>query len=323
MRKTFFNERTKAEIKAKNPVQKKLSELEPSSEYLILPSQKLVPINYESSRKFMKHGIEVKPRRYSTIEEAVVIGKTPVQLRERAFNEIQDYHFCGYSFMPISRDKRKRKVALIECLEGARLFAYSRQVPGTNIIIKPYDDSKKVRTEGAEIVCNVPSRTEGESRIQFKLMSVPIIDCPEKYLVSQNLGSDHSCGSKRFNIRYKYAEDKESSGIVNICAHEIAGYLEIIDFYLNQEKNVIPLQMSQFAIPTQFTVENYLNMCNNVLIEDKLIKSKDHLRKPNSAEKEIMLWGLVKRYGHDKTFYARNDRDGLVQKYDWSIPGGK
>lgn len=317
VKKNFFREDTIGEIKSKNKV--KINSLYDilnlkQNEYTIISS--FIPKNYQNSRKFMKHGQEVKPIRYYGLEHALKIGKTPVQLREEAFNQIKNYEFCGYSFMPLGKDKRKRKVSLIECLEGARIFAYSHQKKAP-IVIRSYADAKRVKKEGGEVVAKVPSRTKGERKIQIKLTSVPFKDSLEKYAISLNIGSDHSCPSKRFNIRHKYINDKESSGIVNICAHDIAVYLELIQQEWDKNKNMIPVQMCQFAIPTKETVDYYLKLENNVLIYDKNLKNKNQLRKPNRAEKEIGLWALVKFLGYDKTFYSKKSRDGDVADYQW------
>lgn len=319
-KKAFFIEATKTETKRKTFVET-LSivdavHLEPS-QYMVVPE--FVPRGFESARKFMKHGPEVKPKRFYSLRQAIQDGRVPLLLREEAFNSINGHDYCGYSFLPISKDQRKRKVSLIECLEGARIFAYANQNPGTYIKVKPYADAKRVRIEGAEVVVEVPSRTEDQRRIKFKLTSVPMIDSPEKYGISQNIGSDHSCGSKRFNIRYRYSDDKESSAIVNICAHEIAGYLQLIQDEINEKKNLVPLMMCQFAIPSQETVDYYLKLENNVLVRDESLEVKDKLRKLNRAEKEIALWALVENYGHDRTFYAGRSKDGNVRDYNWGI----
>jgi len=75
--------------------------------------------------------------------------------------------------------------------------------------------------------------------------------------------------------------------------------------------------MCQFAIPTQETVDYYLKLENNVLVKDKNLKSKDYLRKMNRAEREIALWALVKKFGHDKTFYSKKSRDKDIADYKW------
>ncbi len=320
-KKKFFREATKAEIKkgklvGLDRIGGRLSGLTNLAEDEFLIIAAVLPRGYENARKFMKHGPEVKPKRYYSLDQAVLEGKTPVQLREESFNNLDRRNYCGYSFMPMGRDRRKRKVSLIECIEGARIYAYSHQVPGAQITIKPYADSKRVRIDGAEVIARVPSRTKKQPKIDLKLLSVPIIDSVEKHAISLNIGSDHSCPSKRFNIRYRYTDDKESSGIVNVCAHEIAAYLAVIDHFWEQ-KNLIPLQMSQYAIPTQKTVDFYLKLCNNILIQDSSLKSKDKLRKLNRAEKEIRLWGLVWELGHDATFYSKASRDGDVANYNW------
>lgn len=319
VKKNFFKEATIGEIKRKNKI--KIDSLYDiinlkQNEYTIL--NLFIPKNYENSRKFMKHGPEVKPARHYSLEQAIKIRKTPVQLREEAFNKIQSHEFCGYSFMPLGKDKRKRKVSLVECLEGARIFAYSHQ-KNAPIKIKPYADAKRVAKEGAEVVVKVPSRTKKERKLQFKLTSVPFKDSLEKYAISLNIGSDHSCPAKRFNIRYRYSDDKENSGIFNICAHEIASYLELIQQEWEKKKNMIPVQMCQFAIPTQETVNYYLKLENNLLIYNENLKNKNKLRKPNRAEKEISLWALVKHLGYDKTFFSKKSRDGDVADYKWRI----
>ncbi len=271
MEKAFFRERTKKEIKEGERIDlgrivdvKELSNFQ----YGVLQSSILIPRGYQNARKFMKHGKEVKPKRFYSLRHALEYNKTPVQLREEAFNCIKDPYFCSYSFMPIGKDRRKRKVSLSEGIEGARIFANAYQTLCEKIRIKPYDDSRRVRIDGAEIIVSMPSRREGKPDLEFKLISIPVIDSNEKHKISLNFGSDHSCGLKRFNIRYKYIDDKESSGVINICAHEIAAYLKVVDYYWGEEKNIIPIQMCQFAIPTQETVDYYLKWEDNVLIFD-------------------------------------------------------
>jgi len=318
MKKTFFRQATKAEIKRKNQATTKtlinITNLR-DDEFTIVFSP--VPKGFKPTRKFRKHGEEVRIKRFRSQAHAISHGRTPVQLREQAFNAVTDQDYCAYSIMPLGRDRRKRKVPLVECLEGARIYAYAHQVIGTKIKIRPYSDARRVRFEGAEVIAEVPSRTEGRERHQLKLMSVPIVDSPEKYAIVPNIGSDHSCGTKRFNIRYRYADDKENSGVINLCAHEIAAYFQLVQQELERNKNVIPLQMCPFAIPTQQTVDFYLNLENNVLVRDSSLKSKDKLRKPRVEEKEIALWALVKELGHDRTFYSTLSRDGPLRNYSW------
>jgi len=314
-KKNFFGENTAAEIKKLKNVRKISANLVEiiynldNCEALILEVD-LIPTRYKNARKFMKHGVEVKLPRVRSLEGAIKRSKTPIQLREEKFNSIKNNAYCGYSFKPIiGTDKRTRKVSLVECIQGAKLYAYSNQERGPRVNVKPYDNARRVSKEGAEVIVEVPSRTEKQSRQQFKFSSVPVIDNSEKLAISYNLSTDHNCPSKRFNIRYRFEKDKESSRAFNFCAHEIAGYLAIVDFYWKENKNIIPLQMSQFAIPTQETVNFYQKLCNNCLIHPK----KQKIRKLHRAEQEILLWGLVYKKGHDKTFFATEK----IRDYSW------
>ncbi len=316
--KIFFHEPTAAAIKNYKSVIN-ISEdfidhiLDLSDNEAAIIERNLIPEGFSSPRKFIKHGKEVKPKRYTSLEQAVKARRTPVQLREEAFNKIQNNAYCGYSFNPfMAPDKRIRKVSLVECLEGARIYGYAnQQIEGKPSIsvVKSYKDSSGVEKDGADIIVKVPSRTKRKSRYNIKFMSVPVADSRMKWGIAYGISTDHNCMHKKYLIRFKHKNDKETSRQLNFCSHEIAGYLGIIDHYYNKHKNIIPLQMSQFAIPTQETVDFYKKLCNNCLIE-----TDKQARKLNAAEKEILLWGLVYKLGHDSTFYAAEK----VKNYNWN-----
>lgn len=316
--KSFFVQPTAAQIKKYASIREVSSDL--VNEILkleegeaIIIRRNLIPPRYKQPRKFMKHGQEVKTRRFRSLEEAIESRITPVQLREEAFNDLNSPFRCGYSFKPfVGNDKRTRKVSLVECVEGTKIYCYPHQQRGflPSIDVQPYDEAARVEKEGAEIVVRVPSRIKKASRYELKFSSIPVIDTKNKWGITHQISTDHDCQSKRFNIRYTYTRDKEDSRVFNFCAHEVAGYLAIINHYWTNKKNVIPLQMSQFAIPTQETIKFYEKLCGNCLIqEDKTEKP----RKLNQAEKEILLWGLVYKLKHDRTFFAK----GKVKEYAW------
>jgi len=286
--------------------------LDISDDEAVIIEGDLIPEGFRSPRKFIKHGKEVKLKRYKSLEHIVKSRKTPVQLREEAFNKIQNNAYRGYSFKPfMAPDKRTREVSLVECLEGIRIYCYAnQQIEGkpSISIVKSYKDSSGVEKDGADIIVKVPSRIKKMARYNIKFMSVPIVDSRMKWGIAYGISTDHNCMHKKYLIRFKYKNDKETSRQFNFCAHEIAGYLEIIDHFHNKHKNLIPLQMSQFAIPTQYTVDFYKKLCNN-----SLIRKDSQVRKLNKAEKEILLWGLVYKLDHDSTFYATEK----VKDYNW------
>jgi len=320
MKKKFFEQPTAAQIK-KYTLVREISEdlidniLGLREDGAVIIRRDLVPEKFDGPKKFMKHGREVKVRRFKSLEEAANLKLTPVQLRELAFDALKPVPFSSYSFKPFIRtDKRTRKVSLVECLEGTKIYCYANHPDyPTSIKVKPYDAARRVRKDGAEIVVSVPSRTKKVSRYGFKFGSVPVTNSRDKWGLAHSVVTDHDCKSKRFNIRYRPHQGKESSRLFNWCAHEIAGYFAIVDYYWNTCKNLVPLEMNQFAIPTQEAVDFYSKLCQNCLIQTS---PEETPRKLNFGEKEILLWGLVYKLKHDQTFFAR----GKVRDYQWQKP---
>lgn len=316
--KKFFQERTKAEIKKLNLIHAdsdlvdRIENLD-ENEALVI-ERRLIPESFTNARKFLKHGSEVKPRRIYSLDDLARGKIVPVKLREDAFNNIQNKAYSGYSFMPFAgKDRRKRKISLVECLEGARIYAYAHRF-GTGIEVKGYDECKKTEKEGAVITVRVPSRTKKKSKYDFNLVSVPVEDSIDKFAIAHSIASEgHDCKRKQYGFRFTYEDIKEDSRLFNFCAHEIAADLQVIEDYWRKNKNIIPLEMSQFAIPTQFEVDYYKKIRNNVLIRDETIQSKDKLRKPGKSDTEILVWGNVYKHGHDKTFFAREK----LENYYW------
>ncbi|MEE9525356.1 MAG: hypothetical protein V3V78_01995 [Candidatus Woesearchaeota archaeon] len=286
--------------------------LELGDNEVLVIQREIIPGDYSTAKKFMKHSREVKPKRIYTLSEMVGQRKIPVRIREEAFEAIKSPYFCGYSFVPAGRDKTKRKVSLGACLEGNRLYCYAHQVRFAGIEVGQYDDANRVEIEGATVPVRVPSRTKGQRRHDFNLTSVAIEDTPGKYSIAYEIGSEgHLCKHKQYMFRYKSKSSSEKSKIINMCPHEIAAYMEVVDKYWNEDKNIIPLQMSQFVAPTQFLVDQYKKICRQVAFE-----TEGSLKVPNLAQKEILLWAIVQKEGHDKTCFAPEGTK--VREYNWS-----
>jgi len=324
--KSFFATRTAAQMQraeithgSQNLVDRIL-ELEPDTTLVV--DRDIIQERYQhNARKHMKHAPTVKVRRYGSIDEVIESVRrgelvSPVWQREAKFNAVRHPFYSGYSFKPVrGTDRRTRKISLVECLNAAWSYAEMHQAgePGK---VRPYDNAAAVLNIGADVFCTVPSRTEGREDYEFIFRSVPVIDWPTKYVIGQSLATDHACGSTRFNIRYRYAEDKEDSRLYNFCAHEIAAYMNIMDYYKTQHGSWVQLSASPFALPTSFTVEYYKKLCNNVLIKDVDTSGDEKFRKLRHGEKEVLLWALVMKHGHRRTFFV--DREQL-RDYDWKI----
>ena len=323
-KKKFFSEPTKAEIKKLNLTSADSNLVEiienlEGNQGLIIETR-LVPESYQNPRKFLKHGPEVKIPRIHRLEDGSV--PVPVKLREETFNKIPKKAIAKYSTKPFfGPDLKTRNFFLDQSLEGARILSYSHHAfphqSGDDCLIEvhPYDIAETIAIEGATVPVVVPSRRKNVPKYEFNLISVPVINNENKFAIVNSLSTEgYGEKAKQYSFAYKYLEDKESSHQYNWYAHGIAAYWKVAEIYWERHKNIIPLEMNPFAIPTQFTVDFYKNLINKVLMRDESIIARDRLRKPNKADINIMLWGLVNKHGHDKTFFATEK----LRNYNWS-----
>ncbi len=287
----------------------------------VLIARRLVPLKSfkGSSREFMKSGPTVNLRRRS-LEQMIQGEFSPHMAREEAFERYRqeangvDAIKSGYAFIPIVwPDGRTRKVSLVNDLEGARILHYSFHYSGNRrkplIRARSYLDAHQIATQGAKAVLRVPSRRQDHPDHEFRMYSVPIDDNPNKYKIILNIGTEgHSCEKKTHRIQYKNHSGKESPEHLNLCPHEIAGYWSIMNVV--KKMSLIPWEMNPFAWPTEVTMRFYDNLLHRTLIKPS---PHGHVRTLNDAEKEILLWGLVKIVGHKATF-------GLL---DREVSGGK
>lgn len=267
----------------------------------------------EAAGNFLKHGKpenEVRLRQQYNIEQMVQERKIPLNFRSDAFSDLKHPFYSCYSFMPlIGKDKKRRKVRLRECLEGTKLFKYSLQNPRTEITVANYgtpERARRVEVEGSTIICGVPSRTPKHDRYKVKLMNVQTQDTPNKFAYWRNiLGTEHDCDFLINEIGYNYLDDRESSEVLYFDAHHVAAYLRFAQKILSEDKNIVPLQMCPFAIPTEETMKFYEKAKNQAVVMYLDERGKPKYAPLNIAELEIALWAKVLKDGHDNTFFAR------------------
>lgn len=354
MKKAFFEERDAREIRELNPVRvynarglvMKIMNANPSSDcfelrFPITPGRFFIGgLNgAEASRKCFKHGDLVALSQPKTQQEAYGFSEIPLAIRARDFSEQlgnmkeEDIDFIGYSFRPVQgRNKVKRVVPYVWCAEALKVWGYSENMTrGIDVNVK-YTDAKRVRLEGGEVLCEVPSRTRKKPRYKFKLLHVPIEGVTEKRAVvwslepALNISEDGEVESQRIphdNYRIKYTRENDREGSQNLVfyPHDIAAYIGIIKKF-NSQHNLTPLEMNPFVLFSKKGAEFYRNLGNNVLIYDPTLQNKDKLRKLHIDEKSILLARAIGVFGHDEIAYWDIPRDGRLKDYDWSI-GGK
>lgn len=338
-KKQYFREPTLANIlKESEPlyvskpteISEKALEIK-DGQYLILKFENgLIPQQFSSARKFLKHGNFIQIPTPSSIDEAVEGHMYPWILRRDSFDSIDKVDYSGYSFRPFASfqdDKRERRVRLVELCEALRILSYAEnpETKTTITINKVYAESERVSKDGATVDVSVPSRSKKQPRYGFNMYSI-VVDSnnPNSYAVANGFFTDIKIPINDWSFRYNYYQDKKDSNVINIYAPEIAAYFKFMLEQLHQsvKPNKSATEMSPFGIPTNLTVDYYKNLLSKVVIYDPKLKNKLRLRKLNKAEQEIMLWALVKEAKHEKTFFRRKKRDGPIENLDWKILRG-
>ena len=258
---------------------------------------------FEDAPNFLKRGPQVNLSEPISLREAISKKLGPTKLRIGAFDELEpEKVYSAYSWRGI-RTGQKRRVHLVDCLEGAKLFAFSEQsrLLQDRITMRDYKDARGVDIQGGVFTFDVPSRTR-DFRYGLRLHSVPLPGNPNEYAQWFDLAAVHACEDmvNRFSFRYGSKEE-------NFCGHVMAAYLHLSKRVQRETRRII---LQPFALPTELTVEIFKKLQNQVVIKDNRSKKRRPL---NNAEIEIMLWELIARKKNKATFFARR----RIQDYKW------
>lgn len=341
-RKSFFNERSPKRMEKMERVEVDNPSGLVETLLSINPSEEVVEINFpiipqryvryssnsaQASRKCYKHGNYINLKQPRSLKENLRTPIIPEGILRDSLEFLQrkneeNIDVVGYAFRPIQgRDRRKRLVPFVWAFEGARLFNYSENV-SWGIDVVPYDNSGRVKSEGAEIICKVPSRTKKHGRYLVRLRHVPVVDNLEKNATIWSLDSNFAEEPlhKSYNMRYTWQNSNEGSDVATFYPHEIAAYFGVVKNYLQKEdRNFVPLDVNPFMIPSKRGADFYNRLCNNVLIYENNSGS-ERVRKPHIAEKSILLARGIGFLGLNEMMYRDVGRDGKITEYDWSIP---
>lgn len=381
-KKSFFREKTVSEIRelniktvytAKDLVQR-IDDLDPSEDALEIRTF-LIPQNFrrgktgaEASRKCYKHGKLIALPQPHTLRECYDSSLTPLDLRTRALEELQkmkqqEIFIIGYSWRPVSgRNETKRVVRFRDLAEGAKIFTYAENFSvyktkdketgktkeKKGIEILAYPDAKRVKTEGACVVCRVPSRTEKRERYPFGLMSVPFVPNDPSERINYNLAialrlepfllTNEETGELLAGltihdifdrVQYEFENAREQSQDLKFSPQQIAAYMGVISRQFEDSWNPTALHFNPFALLSKHQAEFYTKSDNNVLIYDPTLTrtKKDGtvvqggLRTLHLAEKSIFLARAIGHFGPSDFAYWDPTRDKKFKDYNWGIKG--
>jgi hypothetical protein len=323
-------------VVARGSIIESLQTLDPEKQYLLIPVD-VIPKDFfakyqggrrvrtrtDASRKFMKHGREITFPRFRSIDDALKHSfpdsNSVYELQKAAFDNARKGYYCAYSYVPLSgNDRRKRKVALTEVLEAAKLYAYAARQK-LDLEVRPYDAAKRVEYEGATVTVRVPSREPKRERYDIVISGIPVVDSKRQVIVSLRTISDHVCKDVQMRgIRFRQDRDAESSNVFNWDAHDIAGWFTILDYYWNEKHNLVPYRASQIPIPSRELVKIYDLLVHSTVIESQEKPGAKKDTYPlNNGELEAIVQGAVNLLGFDRTLTCNKKRDGDLRDYAW------
>jgi len=261
---------------------------------------------FEDWQNFLKRGPEVYLQVPETRTEALEYKIAPHVLRKEAFDKLDNKAYSGYVWKGF-RSERRKKVHLVDCLEGAKLFSFSENNKDLDDKISHRAYTNGHVDHGGTFTFKVPSRSS-DNIYSLRLQSVPLVGSKDQYAVWNDLDSEHGCDLKVNEFSFRRASKEDV-----FCPHEIAAYLTLAkDEYQNSGK----VMLMPFALPTERTVNVWNKLRDNVMIEEKkIIKDKErNVKRPlNKAELEILLWEFVGKYKNDATFFSRRK----LKDYEW------
>ena len=209
------------------------------------------------------------------------------------------------------------------------MYAYALRFAG-GIQVTPYWQPESVEQFGGNADVLVPSRTPKEERYKITIAGIPVIDHAWKYVLANALMTTHSCEDVRYkDKRFPYknreerhemqAELKQDAHVINWDAHSIAAWYAVLDHFLNEEQNVVPLAMSQIAIPSQKMAEIADFYRYHAVIYTKNWPGQKRAKEEtlDDAEREIALWTELAHSTHHALLFSDSRRDGNLRDYHW------
>ena len=355
-KKAFFRERTAEQIQGMNfkevdipkNLVRRIMDLDPTIDSLGLTFS-LIPEKFMTgrdsqyaSRANMRRGYYLKLKQPISKEQARKNRRTPLQIRQEALSELrkipEEHNFClGYSFRSITGPIRPLIVVPFwSILDGCRRDTYDQKVckklPFKNIgsKVEPYVDSKDVERKGGKVAVRFPSTYKGDRPYKIRWENLAIIDNEDKriigwgttpsYILLEDEVVDESELVRRrfkepihklYNFGYKNPE-------FDMRYPQETGSHQIMIRHFMREHNLVPFEMSQYAVSSRMSADFYTKLRNNVAIFDKTLE-RPKFRKLHIDEVCSCISRHVGHFDPDETMYWDAERDGRIRDYNWEI----
>lgn len=354
-KKAFFRDRAAEQIQGMNfkkvdipkNLVRRIMDLDPKVDSLglkfsLIPEEFMAGRNFlDASRVNLRRGFYLRLNQPMSIEQARKNRRIPLQIRQEALSELRKipeehiFHL-GYAFRSIVGTYRPLiLVPFWSILEGCRRDAYDQKVcknlPFKDIgsKVEPYIDSKKeVERKGGKVLVRFPSTYKGDRPYKIRWENLAVIDNEDKrvigwstspsYALSESEEVDELILTKRrfkeplhklYNFGYKNPDFDMR------YPQEIGSHQTLIRHFMRNH-NLVPLEMSQYAIPSRMGVDFYNKLRNNVIIFDKTL-IRPRFRKLHLDEVCTSIARHVGNFDPDETMYWDSERDGRIRDYDF------
>jgi len=338
-KKQFFKERSVAQIRAmlketaETPVGlvERIAALERDKEALCISGFGLTPVQYfrsgepsnSASRRNLRDGCYIALSQPCSAGDAVETREIPLEIRERDMDALlsgrpQEDIFClGYSFKPIIGTKRTRiKIPFWAVAEGCRRDSYDQKVC-KKLPAEFRAGSAVENYEGigcsAVVVVKIPSSTKCVPPYKMRWENVAVADTKEKRVVCWGTRPFFERVNPHDLYNFGFHTDSDYAYPHWIHAHQV-----IVRHYM-REHNLVPLEMSQYAILSREGAEFYFRLCNNVLVKDGTLEGGMKLRNLHIDEASTLIARLVSVRGPRNILYWDAERDGRIRDYEWEI----
>lgn len=263
-------------------------------------------------QRYLKWGTHIKLNHNNmTLEQALEQENNMIELRNSIFTNIPEQP-AGYGFWG-PRTGQPRTIHLVDCIKGAKLFAYSELSKDANekIIIRKYNLDKKFKDEvgvGYDVMMTIPSEQISRSHYDMTLKSVPINE-KDKHAIIFELDAEHNCGLRGSRVGGQY---KPRERLLDF--HIVAAYLFMAKDQAGL-KNLVPFEMNPFLIPTEYYAALFKKIKTQVVM-DYVFDNKRYKRAPNRAETEILLWEFIRQEGLEEAQIGLKTKKKLID-YKW------
>lgn len=263
-------------------------------------------------RMHRKYGEEIRVDDFQSVDEAVEAqtkGWTLRNLIADSYNEAALGFYSNYALYPVGTqddkvrrsDLRKRKVPLVEIIEGIKLLHYAAQRAKGITVLKAYDDTDEVAAKGVTVKLRVPSRSIKQQRYEFNAENIPLSDNEQILKIALDYVTSHNCADKDSLIQYKVMSPDESPHVFLNDAHDIAAYFAVAQHYA-ELGNDIPTLASPFLFPNTEMLKLYERFFYQaVTLKNQLGKvQKSNMRPLNTQEMEVLMQAAVIKLGFDR-----------------------